>query len=169
MRLRRQRKNPVMNAPLSPREAISAMAATAAAPITIGKLGPFAVGFDGTLHPNDPENAPRFGFRWRGRRIAARILAGWQVEFDVIAGHVPFTAECSASRPRVLSAVAALRDGLPAGWRLRLTPDHAVHVETVADLGGPATATKLVSAATGFVLALAPCLELLEDEGARAA
>lgn len=157
-----------MNAPLSPREAIAAMAATAGAPVTIGKLGPFAVSLDGTLHPNDPEVAPRFGFRWRGRRIVARMLAGWQVEFDVVAAHVPFTAESSAARPRVLSAVAALRDTLPAGWRLRLSPDHAVHVETVASLGGPATATKLVSAATGFVLALAPCLDLLEDEGARA-
>lgn len=157
-----------MNAPVTPREAIGAMAATAAGPILIGRLGPFAVSLDGTLQPNDPEVAPRFGFRWRGRRIAARMLAGWQVEFDVIAAHVPFTAESSNARPRVLAAVAALREALPPGWRLRLTPDHAVHLETTAPLGGPATATKLVSAATSFVLALAPCLDLLEDEGARA-
>ncbi|WP_291295796.1 hypothetical protein [Elioraea sp.] len=158
-----------MNASVSSLEPVGAMAGTAAAPITIGKLGPFAVSLDGTLEPNDPEIAPRFGFRWRGRRVAARMLAGWQVEFDVIAAHVPFTAESTSARPRVLAAVAALRDGLPPGWRLRLAPDHSVHLETVAPLGGPATATKLVTAATTFVLALAPCLDLLDDEGARAA
>lgn len=162
-----------MNAPVTARGAIDVMAATAAAPILIGrpmigKLGPFAVGLDGTLAPADPAIAPRFGFRWRGRRVAARMLAGWHVEFDVIAAHVPFTAQSASARPRVLAAVAALRDGLPAGWRLRLTPDHAVHLETVAPLGGPATATRLVTAATGFAIALAPCLDLLDGEGALA-
>jgi hypothetical protein len=163
-----------MNAPVTARDAIGAMAATAAAPVLvgrplIGRLGPFSVGLDGTLAPADPAIAPRFGFRWRERRIAARMLAGWQVEFDVIAAHVPFTAESASARPRVLAAVTALREGLPPGWRLRLTPDHAVHLETVAPLGGPATATRLVTAATRFAMALAPCLDLLEDEGAHAA
>jgi len=131
-------------------------------------LGPFAVARDGTLFPAAPERAPGFGFRWRGRRIAARLLPG-SVGFSVVAAHVPFTAENPALRTQAIAAVAGLRALLPEGWGLRLTPDHAIHIEAEAPLGRPPTATRLVAAATGFVLALAPIVALLEEEGARPA
>ncbi len=144
-------------------------AITPAAPVLIGRLGPFDVALDGTLSARDGAEAPSFGFRWRDRRIAARFIDGRRVAFSVVAGHVPFTAESAEARPRVIAAVAALRDSLPKGWRLRLTPDHAVHLETEALLGSPPTASRLVSAAAELALTLDPCLDLLEEEGARAA
>jgi len=137
-------------------------------PATIGRLGPFAVARDGTLFPAATERAPGFGFRWRGRRIAARLLPG-RVGFAVVAAHVPFTAENPALRTRVIAAVAGLRGLLPEGWGLRLTPDHAIHIQAEAPLDRPPTATRLVAAATGFLLALAPIVALLEEEGARPA
>jgi hypothetical protein len=67
----------------------------------------------------------------------------------------------------VIAAVAALREALPPGWRIRLTPDHAVHLETEATLGRPPTVSRLLAEATRFVLALTPCIDLLDEEGAR--
>jgi hypothetical protein len=152
-----------MNAPLVPSAELPFLASP---PLPIGRLGPFEVASDGSLSPSAPDEAPRFGFRWRERRIAARLVAGWKVEFSVIAGYVPFTAENPAGRPRVIAAVAALREALPEGWRVRLTPDHAVHLEAEAMLGRPPTVSRLLTEATRFVLALTPCIELLDEEGA---
>lgn len=155
-----------MNAPTS-LVAVTQEAATPAAPVVIGRLGPFDVAIDGTLAARDVADRPSFGFRWRGRRIAACLDEERRVVFSVLAAHVPFTAESAEARPRVIAAVAALRNALPRGWRLRLTPDHGVHLETAALLGSPPTARRLVAAATEFVLALDPCLDLLEEQGAR--
>ncbi|MCU0984450.1 MAG: hypothetical protein MUC89_05845 [Acetobacteraceae bacterium] len=152
-----------MNAPLVPSAELPFLASP---PLPIGRLGPFEVASDGSLSPSAPDEAPRFGFCWRERRIAARLVAGWKVEFSVIAGYVPFTAENPAGRPRVIAAVAALREALPEGWRVRLTPDHAVHLEAEAMLGRPPTVSRLLTEATRFVLALTPCIELLDEEGA---
>lgn len=138
-------------------------------PSPIGRLGPFEVASDGSLVPLAADQSPHFGFRWRGRRVAARLLPGWRVELSVVAARVPFTAESAAARPRVLAAVIALREALPEGWTIRLTPDHAVHLVTEASLGRPPTVTRLLTEATRFVLALTPCIELLDEEGARAA
>lgn len=138
----------------------------ASPPLPIGRLGPFEVASDGSLHLNPAAESSRFGFRWRDRRISVRVLASWKVEFSVVAGYVPFTAENPASRPRVIAAVAALREGLPDGWRLRLSPDHAVHLETDGVLRRPPTVTWLLTEATRFVLALTPCIELLDEQGA---
>lgn len=137
-------------------------------PCPIGRLGPIEVASDGTLKPSAAESPPRFGFRWQGRRIAATLVDGLKVEFSVLAGYVPFTAENPSARPRVLAAVTALRDGLPTGWRLRLSPDHAVHLEADATLGRPATISGLLTEATRFILSISPCIALLEEEGARA-
>jgi hypothetical protein len=139
------------------------------APAPIGRLGPFEVGLDGTIAPADPETAPRFSYRWRGRRIAARLLPRRRIGFSVVAARVPFTAEDAGTRSRLLAAVPALREALPEAWRLRLAPDHAIHLEAEAELGAAPTVTRLVTAATLFVLALDPVLDLLEEEGARAA
>jgi hypothetical protein len=154
-----------MNAPMPLPADLPFLAST---PLPIGRLGPFEVGSDGSLNPQAPDENPRFGFRWRGRRVAARLVSGWKVEFSVVAGYVPFTAENAANRPRVLAAVMALREALPAGWRIRLTPDHAVHLETEATIGRPPTVSRLLAEATQFVLALTPCIDLLDEEGARA-
>jgi hypothetical protein len=141
----------------------------APAAVPIGRLGPFEVAFDGTLSPADPAVAPGFSYRWRGRRVAARLLPGWRVGLSVVAARVPFTAEDAEARTRVLAAVSALRDWLARDWSLRLTADHAIHLGTRADLGSPPTATRLVAAATLFALDLGPLIDFLEAEGARPA
>jgi hypothetical protein len=141
----------------------------AATPPPIGRLGPFTVLADGTISPAEPELAPRFGYRWRGRRIAARLLPGARIGFSVGLARVPFTAEDAAARRRLLESLPALRSALAEGWRLSLSPDHGIHLEAEAELGGAPTATRLVTAATLFVLALDPVLDLLEEEGARTA
>lgn len=137
----------------------------------VARLGPFAVDRAGVLHACDPSRPARFGFRWRGRRIQAELDAAARLRLWLVAGHVPFTAEAAAVRPRVFAAVAALQAApAPAAgqcWRVTLTAAHGVRLEAVERLEAPPTATRLVAAATRFVLGLAPCLDLLEEAGAR--
>lgn len=137
-------------------------------PGPIGRLGPFEVALDGTISPADPAIAPGFGYRWRGRRIAARILPGWRVGLSVVAARVPFTAEDAEARARVLAAVSALREALPSAWRVGLAADHAIQLATETELDHPPKVTGLVTAATQFALALDPVIDLLEEAGARA-
>jgi len=126
--------------------------------------GPFLVEPDGALLV---ERAPALRFAWRGRPCAARIDAG-RLRISVGAGHVPYTAERPAARPQALAAIAALPAALPAGWRLRLTPGHALDLEQERDLATPVTATGLVSALVGFALELDAYLERLDSAGLEA-
>jgi hypothetical protein len=135
----------------------------------LGRLGPFLVDRDGVLHACDPARPAGFGFRWRGRRIRAELQADARLRLSVLAGHVPFTAEAAPLRPGVFAALAALRAEADEGWRVGLTPGHGVLVEAVEDLGAPATVSRLIAAATRFVLRLAPCLDLLDEVGTRPA
>jgi hypothetical protein len=135
----------------------------------LGRLGPFLVDASGVLHAADPSRPAGFGFRWRGRRIHAVLCPDARLRLSVLAGHVPYTAEAAALRPRVYAAYAALRGDAPPDWQVALTPSHGVVIEAVEALGKPATVSTLIAAATRFVLRLAPCLELLDEAGARPA
>lgn len=135
----------------------------------LGRIGPFLVDRDGVLLACDASRPAGFGFRWRGRRIRAELCADARLRLSVLAGHVPFTAEAAPLRPGVFAALAALRAEADAGWQVALTPGHGVVVEVVEDLGAPATVSRLIVAATRFVLRLAPCLDLLDEAGARPA
>lgn len=126
--------------------------------------GPFLVEPDGALRI---ERAPAVRFAWRGRRCAARIDQG-RLRISVGAGHVPYTAERPAARPRALAAIAALPAALPEGWRLRLTPAHALDLEQECELAAPLTATSLIAALVGFALALDAYLERLDSAGVAA-
>jgi hypothetical protein len=135
----------------------------------LGRLGPFLVDADGVLHAAEPSRPAGFGFRWRGRRVHAVLCPDARLRLSVLAGHVPFTAEAAALRPGVYAAYAALRDDAPPEWRVGLSPAHGVVIEAVEALGKPATVSALIAAATRFVLRLAPCLDLLDEAGARPA
>lgn len=135
----------------------------------LGRLGPFLVDAEGVLHAADPARPAGFGFRWRGRRVHAELCADARLQLSVLAGHVPFTAEAAALRPGVYAAFTALRDETAEHWRVGLTPAHGLVIEAVEALGKPATVSTLIAAATRFVLRLAPCLDLLDEAGARPA
>ncbi|WP_439580562.1 hypothetical protein [Elioraea sp.] len=135
----------------------------------LGRFGPFLVDAAGVLHAADRSRPVGFGFRWRGRRVRAELHDDARLSLSVVAAHVPFTAEAAALRPGVFAALAALRVEGDEDWRIALTPGHAVVVAAVEHLGAPATASRLIAAATRFVLRLAPCLDLLDDAGARPA
>jgi hypothetical protein len=126
--------------------------------------GPFLVEPDGALRT---ERAPAVRFAWRGRRCAARIDRG-RLHISVGAGHVPYTAERPAARPQALAAIAALPAELPDGWRLRLTPAHALDLEQECALATPLTATSLIAALVSFALALDAYLERLDSAGVAA-
>jgi hypothetical protein len=124
--------------------------------------GPFLVQPDGTLHPR---GRPALRFAWRGRPCEAWIEAG-SVALSVSAGAVPYTAERPADRPGAFAELGRLRCDLPAGWRLRLLPDHRIRLETENPLPNPAHSAALVTAMVAFALALDPYLDRLEAAGA---
>jgi len=127
-------------------------------------LGPFAVGQDGTLSPRQPGMRPALRFAWRGRRCEAEWRDGC-LHLRAIAGRIPSTADRGLARSRAFAAAAALPLDLPEGWCLRLTPDHRLTLETVAE--PQATAVSLLGAMVGFAMALDPYLDRLEAGGAQ--
>jgi hypothetical protein len=123
--------------------------------------GPFLVEPDGALHTT---GAPALRFAWRGRSCEARVAAG-MVRLSASAGAVPYTAERPADRAAALAAIGSLPGELPAGWRLKVLPDHRLRLETERLLASPTTATTLVGAMVGFALALDPYLDRLASAG----
>ena len=127
--------------------------------------GPFLIRPDGEMLPR---GSPALRFAWRGRPCEARIAKG-QIAISAGAGAVPYTAERAADRPAVFALIGALPAELPAGWRLRLLPDHRLQLETAAPLPTPVTAITLVAAMVRFALALDAYLDRLELAGVAAA
>ncbi len=131
----------------------------------LGRLGPFEVGLDGALSPSGASGPVRFAFAWRGRRVQAELGPGRQLRFGIRAFRVPFTAEEAGRRRSVLTAVLALRAGGETNLTAVLSPAHELRLEWQETLEAT-TATRLVAAATRFVLLVEPYLTLLEEEGA---
>ena len=133
-------------------------------------LGPFTVDATGRLAPGGPTTMPAFLFRWRGRVVRARLgqteAEHGRLTLRCVLGRVASTAGAAEdTRPRSFAALHWLRHELPAHWRLGLLPDHRLLLEAEADIVVPITAAGLVAELAGFVLALAPYLELLEEFG----
>lgn len=126
-------------------------------------LGPFAVAPDGTLSPRAPGLSPAIRFAWRGRACEALMQEGG-LRLRAIAGRIPSTAEPGADRHFTARAVAEMPAEMPEGWRLRLTADHRVAVETQAEIH--TTAVSLVGEMVRFAMALDPYLDRLEGVGA---
>jgi len=92
-------------------------------------------------------------------------MDGGQLAIHAMAGRIPSSAEGRGQRPAAFALVDSLPAALPAGWALRLTPDHRVRLEAAAPIEQPATATGLIGAMVGFALALDPYLDRLESAG----
>ena len=128
-------------------------------------LGPFAVAPDGTLSLRTPGLNPVIRFAWRGRICEALMVEGG-LQLRAIAGRIPSTAERGTDRHGTMRAVADLPPDMPEGWRLRLTADHRLALETSSPIC--ATAVAMVSEMVRFALTMDPYLSRLEDLGANA-
>ncbi len=137
------------------------------------KLGPFTVDTDGRLTPSTPERFPSFRVAWRGHVVQARLTSvepeGGTLVLRAGLGRVPSTGrpEAPGTLPRqaVFATVRALPGLLPAGWKVRLRPDHCIVAETEINLALPASAGELLTELTLFLLRLAPFLDLLAEGG----
>jgi hypothetical protein len=127
-------------------------------------LGPFTVDRDGILQPREAGLRPSLRFAWRGRSCEAE-LAGSALHLASLAARVPSSAEPGADRATAFATLASLPRHLPAGWRLRLLPDHRVRLEQDAILDSPPTATRLLATMVRFAMALDPYLDQLEQSG----
>ena len=125
------------------------------------EFGPFAVSSSGSLSVR-PGAAPRLLFAWKGCGCAA-WLEHKRLRLSAIAGRIPSTAEPGADRARTFEALAEMPVELPPGWRLRLTADHRLCLETEA--AADTSAAGLVATLVRFALALDPYLDRLEAAG----
>jgi hypothetical protein len=142
-------------------------------------LGPFRVDQQGLLSPSDPESFPRFAVRWRDRLVQARMrqpsatnASQGILDLSSRIGRVPSTAGRSASatdRAAILEVLRQLPRLLPAGWRMRLQPDHSVVVQAQRALVLPVSAISLVTEMSLFLLSLTPYLDVLDADGIGAA
>ena len=142
-------------------------------PLTIG---PFSVDTNGGLSPRDGKNFPSFQVTWRNCRVAAVMRQaettqdGPALALSVIVGAVPSTAGddpdlAQARRVRVLGALRCLPGLTPPGWQVQVRADHRVAVAADIQLRLPVRAVSLIGAITGFLIALAPYLDMLDELG----
>lgn len=129
-------------------------------------LGPFTVDPDGRLTHAPEITPPAFSFRWRGRLLRAVMQAGGTMTLRTVLGRVPSTASVrTASRQQSFVLMRALGAMSSDDWRVSLLPDHQAVLEANVTLSGPVTVTGLLTAITGFLLSLAPYLDLFDESG----
>ncbi len=125
-------------------------------------LGPFVL--DKALTITLQGSAANYGFRFRDRVVHASLGEnGLRLEVEL--GRVPSSAHGAASRRHLLATLANLPNMLPPEWQLVLRPDHRLDVATLLPVHWPLSAVDLVVAKTGFLLALGPYLDVLEEAG----
>lgn len=144
-------------------------------PAPVFTLGPFAVDGQGRLSPRaDAASAPGFVFHWRDRLVHAQLTGPAQgtgeLALEATLGRVPSSAsvESPARRARSFALLRSLPPLLPPDWTMRLLPDHRIHLRVGTKLALPVTAIGLVTALTGFLMTLAPYLDLLDEDGVAA-
>jgi hypothetical protein len=125
--------------------------------------GRFLISKGGHLAAREGDRPPALRFAWRGRDCEAEIT-GSELRLTATAGRIPFTIEVGAARHAVFGALSDLPAELPEGWRLSLTPDHRLRLETQA--ASDATAVSVLREMVRFALALDPYLDRLEAAGA---
>jgi hypothetical protein len=131
-------------------------------------LGPFSVDPLGRIAPRSGGELPRFSFQWRARRLTAELLrtdTDGSLTISAWLGRVPSSAgpDDAGRRINSFATLRGLLDTLPSDWRVRLTPDHQVSLEAAITLTWPASAVALMAEITGFLLALAPYLDVLDE------
>jgi hypothetical protein len=125
-------------------------------------LGPFLVEESGKLTFRSPHQEAALSFVWHGRRFSARIVPG-RIKLSSVIGHIPSSASGAHRRKPALMCLRELPPLLPAGWALRLSADHRVHVDVMEPMGWPAHATDLMLPLLRFLLQLGPYLDLLDE------
>lgn len=138
-------------------------------------LGPFSIDGQGRIAPRAGVEMPHFLFHWRERKISARLARQHDHEdpdrgrlmLSAWLGRVPSSADPAPAERRVASfgTLRELLEILPGDWRVRLLPDHQVRLDAEMALSWPASAVELMAELTRFLLALAPYLDLLDEEG----
>jgi hypothetical protein len=131
------------------------------------RLNGIAVMEDGAVAPAPPAR-PALRFDWRGRACTAELTAEG-MRLWALAGRVPSTAVAAARRSSVLAALPELAQRLPDGWRMHLSPDHRILVETASRGPYPTPVTALLSDMVRFALALDPLCDGLDAAGAELA
>jgi len=134
------------------------------APFALGPftLGPFALDPAGAISLHAP--AANYGFRFRDRVVHACLREnGLQLAVEL--GRVPSSVQAAASRLELLASMPKLPATLPPDWQLLLRPDHRLDVATLLPVQWPLSPVDLVTAQTGFLLALGPYLDALEEAG----
>ena len=136
-------------------------------------LGPFVMDSEGRLTPRLSDVPPRFLVRWRGRTVRAHVLgadgAGGTLALQSVLGRVPSSAAAGGGRAQSFELLCALRRGSLDAWKLRLLPDHRAVLEAEAQIALPITAVGLVGEVTGFLLAVTPYFDLMDEIGFRPA
>ena len=127
-------------------------------------LGPFMVEEDGRLAFRAGERQAGFSFQWRGRAFAV-ALNGRRMELSGVLGLVPSSARNRAAREAAFVLLRALPRGLPAGWGLRLMPDHRIRILAEEGLAWPANMSELMQPIVRFLLLAAPYLDLMDETG----
>ena len=138
------------------------------------KFGPFSVDAEGRLSPLAPQDDPAFLFRWRDRVTRARLMkegADGRLVLQTTLGRVPSTAASpdETLRPRSFALLHWLPRSVPDEGQVQLRADHRVRLETSRRVALPITAAALISEITGFLLALSPYLDLVDEAGLSAA
>jgi len=132
-------------------------------------LGPFSVDPSGRIAPRSGAGLPRFSFQWRARKLSAELIGkdpDSSLMISAWLGRVPSSADAGAvgRREGSFDALRLLLDSLPSDWRMRLLPDHQVCLDAAIPLTLPTSAVELLTEITRFLLALAPYLDLVDEE-----
>ncbi len=85
--------------------------------------------------------------------------------FSVPVGRLPSTSVGGGKREAAMALLKALARNLPAGWRLRLLPDHRIQVDTEQHMDLPTTIGALLGPVVSLVLHAAPLLDLMDENG----
>ena len=137
------------------------------------QLGPFTIDPSGSLMPPIDSDAS-FSVRWRGCLVRAvmRPIHGVprdgrvELELQAMLGRVPSSAEAAAgAREGVLAMMRALGAGVRSGITASLSADHRVMLEESRRVGPGLTISVLLIELTGFVLDVAPYLDLAAEYG----
>jgi hypothetical protein len=127
-------------------------------------LGPFLVQESGHLELRRPDDAPSFTFMWRTRRFSVRIRRD-RMSFSVPIGRLPSTSAGGGRREAAMGLLRALGRNLPAGWRMRLLPDHRIQIDLEQYMALPTYATALMTPVVSLVLRTAPLLDFMDECG----
>ncbi|WP_428376204.1 hypothetical protein [Lichenicoccus sp.] len=133
----------------------------------MGDLGFFGFDAYGRLRPNPPDAKPVMACRWRGRAISTTLWelssGSGRIALRAQVGRIPSSAHSAAARPEALSLAAQLPPLLPSGWTVTLACDHTLYIHTEQEVPMPALITDLLVPTVEFCLAVAPFLDLLDE------